>query len=187
MILKISLILVLAFLVLPPWAYAHITKSDGPMSVMLHTDPDDEPIGGTPTLFHVLFRTRDTNFSIENCDCLLYVGPYADKDLLEKRGHQIAITPALKEKSGSRVYALPYTFPDRKGVYAVIITGSPKEGSEFEPFRIEFSERVARTSGVDTLSNSWLTYSIIVLGGSLLICLTFLGARRFGTKRPIKK
>lgn len=157
------------------------------MSVMLHTDPDHDPIGGVPTLFHVLFRTKNSDFSIEKCNCALYVGPYADRTELEEKGHRIAITPDLKEKSGSRVYGLPYTFPNKKGVYAIIITGTPTEGAAFEPFRLEYSERVARTSGVDILANPWLTYGMILVGGSLLICLTWFGVRRFSTKRPIKK
>lgn len=173
-------LLLLTFFPVP--ALAHVTKADGDMKVMVHMDPDDEPIAGPPTTLHFLFRHAKTGFEMENCDCTVRIAPYKDLADIETKGDLIRLNETMREASGSRVYAITQSFPS-KAVYAIVVEGKPLDTTAFAPFSITFDKRVDRSKSVlTTPSTIPIGHVMIGAGLVLLIALVWQFSRR---QRPV--
>ncbi len=120
---------------------AHQIKSDGSMSVLLHSDPNDDPYAGSPAILYFTFTDKNKLFSMEECNCKVMLAPYDDLDQINEKG----ILTEFNSDTIGRVhgsYSLDYVFP-RRDVYAIVVEGEPREGASFEPFRIDFALRIA--------------------------------------------
>jgi hypothetical protein len=159
----------LALLTAPTPTLAHVTKSDGDMKVMMHLDPDDEPLAGSSTKLHLLFRHAQQSFELSNCDCAVWIAPYKDLASIEATGTHIPLSEDMREASDSRVYATTTTFPTR-GIYALVVEGTPREESAFKPFRVVFDTRVDQESSavLKTPSTLPLPYGMLAAGLVLL-------------------
>ncbi|MEJ0021877.1 MAG: hypothetical protein WDN47_04890 [Candidatus Doudnabacteria bacterium] len=133
---------------------AHVFKTDGSITVLMHANPDDDPIAGQPA--SLLFGITDTanKFDPANCDCKVSISDKS-KQLLDESLLRIAgAAPSL--------YALtiPFTFPER-AVYSIVVTGAPKTAGAFQNFQVEYDLRVDRTAGnteAGSFTNHWLLY-----------------------------
>jgi hypothetical protein len=109
---------------------AHEYQYHGEVSVLLHSDPDDNPWAGEPARMYFFFK----NLPAETCDCTVAIFEGEEKITEEKPG-------VLNDASyGSNVLYLDYAFP-RLGVYRVTLEAKP-EGAE--PFQLNYTMRIER-------------------------------------------
>lgn len=117
-------------------AYAHVLKTDGNIGAVIHIDPEDDPIAGSPTNFYFEFKDREGRFKINDCDCKLSV--------LEN-GNELLSQPLVEsdENNDSNSAIVSFTFPE-KSVYVVRMSGSAKDGTSFQNFSLSYDIRVER-------------------------------------------
>lgn len=154
---------------------AHETKYAGDIGVLLHTEPDDSPITEEPAQLYFAFTDGDESFTLSSCNCTVRIEQ--DENLLE--------TGALRQADasyGSNVGYFDFIFPT-KGVYQVILIGSPLEPSSYHDFEIAYDLRVERDNPHTINESSQLgriqlninaiiyTCGILTAGGILIIGL----------------
>ncbi len=154
-------------------AEAHQIKNDGSMSVMLHSDPNDDPYAGLPATLYFTFTDKDKQFVLEDCDCRVYIAPYSNLPAIEEKG----FFRDLNSKDIARVYgsySFEYVFP-RKDVYAVVVEGEPKEGAHFDPFEIVFDLRIAKGENLPLpLPTSYFDSGFFPMAALATLLLIFL-------------
>lgn len=165
---KMLTILFIFFLSNPGSAFAHILQVDGDIGVILHINPEDDPIAGEPSHFHFDFTDTKDQFRPEKCLCTIDIYTGENKLFSFKLDEN-------EPDRGKNGISFAYTFP-KKAIYKVVLVGSPKELNGFQPFSLSYDVRVGRDSTghnphTDTLDNS-PAVTVTALGGSL----TFLTA-----------
>ncbi|MFI5240567.1 MAG: hypothetical protein ACHQUB_02570 [Candidatus Saccharimonadia bacterium] len=145
----------------PLSAHAHTFRSDGPIRVLLHVDPDDTPIAGDASRLD-FFLFDDTNkFQAKNCNCHLLV-TLGNKVILDKSTFNDQ--NALDDNSFD-----PIVFP-ALGTYTIKLTGQPLSGNSFHAFTLNFFQRV---DSIDTKTNSIIIWLIAGLTG-IIVMLTLI-------------
>jgi hypothetical protein len=134
-------------------AGAHMLKTDGDIGVLMHVDPNDEPVAREPATFFFEIKDRSGHFSGAECDCRL-------KILREDR--QIADQPAQAGQTG---VAAKFSFPEA-GMYRVELNGAPVAQGRFARFSVPFDLRVER-SGAPGSSRLWLALAVVAGAGLL--------------------
>jgi hypothetical protein len=150
------LLIFLAFGFFKP-ALAHEYQTDGTITVLLHTNPDDDPVVAEPA--SLFFQVTDTagRFDAAKCDCSVTISD---------QGKQL-FSDSLLRIDGASIYGftIPFTFP-QKAVYGVVVTGKPKTLGAFQSFQVQFALRVDRTSGNTAAANlpgHWLVYLFLIV------------------------
>ncbi len=168
---SILCVFVLFFVSLP--AEAHQIKTDGSMSVMLHSDPNDDPYAGEPAILYFTFTDKDKKFRMEACDCRAYVAPYDQLPEIKDKG----FLQALDSSDIARVYgsySFEYVFP-RRDLYAVVVEGNPREEALFAPFRIIFDLRIAKGEDLTVPPpDSFFDSSFFLMAALTTLLLIFL-------------
>jgi hypothetical protein len=107
-------------------ASAHVLKVDGTIGAVLHVEPDDDPVAGTPSKLELEFDDTTGTFKMSNCICKIEIRQsgknVASKDMVaggETEGH------------------LSYTF-QKAGEYSVLATGTPKQPGDFQKFSLRY-------------------------------------------------
>lgn len=138
-----KVLLLLFFLATPALVSAHFLAMSGDIGAVLHTNPDDDPIAGLPTVFYIDIKQRSSAFDLANCDC----------SVILSQGNTSLYSQALTLPS------FTYTLP-AKGVYGFDLKGSPIKGALFKPFTLHWDIRADRTSSVSiaALQPEWLTW-----------------------------
>lgn len=116
-------------------AQAHELKSDGSISVLLHINPDDDPVAGQPSELLFLISDKNKKFKAEECDC---------KATVIDNNEMVFSSSLFKGKTSYRgifAPAIPYTFP-RKGMYTVKLVGKPKNTDGFQSFSLSYDIRI---------------------------------------------
>lgn len=114
-------------------AYAHQLQSDGSVHVIMHINPDDNPITGKQsTLVFYVFDDQE-NFSGTHCDC--NVGITMDGTSLLSKPINIG------DNGFNHVGELPFNFP-MLGDYQINFSGKPIDGTSFQTFNLSFTESV---------------------------------------------
>lgn len=149
------LVAVIALALLASTAGAHMLKTDGDIGVLMHVDPNDEPLAREPATFYFEIKDRSGRFSAARCDCRLRV-------LVQ--GRQLAEQSA---QADGAALASAYTFAEG-GVYRVELRGAPTGDAGFAAFSVPFDVRVER-NGADGAESprAWRTL-LAVLGAGLL-------------------
>ncbi|MEO8065584.1 MAG: hypothetical protein ABI643_01865 [Candidatus Doudnabacteria bacterium] len=162
-------------------ASAHLYETDGSVTVLLHSNPDDDPIvGAAAALF---FQIDDTanRFDQAQCDCSVEIS---------KQGKKL-FSSSLLRIGGASIYAytVPFTFPE-KAVYSIVVTGKPKESELFQDFQVKYDLRVDRDQGQEatpatnsTSGRSAKLIAIIAVGFVVLAGLVIF----FKSKRKSKQ
>ena len=133
---KVAVILLMLF-GLVGQARAHSFLTDRDITVLLHTNPDDDPIVGQPAAVLLQVTDSTNKYSSSKCDCEISIA----------EGNKVLFAGPLLYIVGASVYDLtaPFTFPE-KAVYQITVTGKPKVVGEFQDFRVEYDLRVDRGS-----------------------------------------
>lgn len=124
----------LALLLVSAPALAHDLVRDGNVGALLHLEPDDAPAARAPTRawFEVNGRGAQA-ITLANCVCTLNV--YAGR---AQAGAVSTSLPRLTtEKNRLRADLI---FPV-VGAYTLVLTGQPRSGASFAPFRLEWVVR----------------------------------------------
>lgn len=143
-----------------PSAFAHEWQTFGDLIVLLHSDPDDNPIAREPARLYFYFRDADEAWRVETCGCVVSVST---------RGAEIfsGVPMLLSDESyGSNVLALDYIYPAR-GAYTVRISGTTARN---EPFELRYTARIERESerGTGRLF-FWIVGAVLFLGLGAII------------------
>lgn len=129
----------------PLAASAHVVKSDGQITALLHVNPYDEPFTGRPA--NLVFSVTDASsrFAAADCDCHLTV---------ERDGHRLTdqTLAAKTSEYGPRAFVVPYTF-GASAVYTIRLAGRPR-AAPFQAFALSYIVRVGPppTSGAAGLN-----------------------------------
>lgn len=115
-------------------ASAHEWESDGSITVLMHANPNDNPVAGEPAA--LLFSVNDPTgrFAAGDCRCSVTVSG----------GGRTLVDGPLQPFHGDALlynFSIPLTFPEA-GVYHIVVTGSPEASSTFQSFRVAYDERV---------------------------------------------
>ena len=129
---QLVLIILLFIMAILPSApvNAHVLAADGDIGAVLHINPDDSPVSGSPTNYILSFSDTTNKFKLSECDCRVSVLENG-KSLSSK---SLAATSDLTSSN-------TFTFP-KSDVYTLEITGKPKPHYGFQSFKIDYTVRV---------------------------------------------
>lgn len=153
------LTILLACLLVPGVASAHVLKVDGDIGAVLHINPDDNPTVGESTDYVMSFEDASGRFSLPKCDCMVSI----------VRNGQTLVTKPLAN-SGNEISENHYTFT-KPGVYDMRFTGTPKQSGNFQPFTLDYEVRVT-----DGQANKRPFPVLLWIGIGMAIGLTLLAA-----------
>lgn len=178
-IIKIALLSLTFLFLIPQKVSAHNLQSDGSIGAVLHVDPEDDPIVGSQSSLFFEFKDKNNQFKPQTCDCSF---------LITKEEKEVFRQDLFANSDGSLESAsVSFTFPE-KGVYKIIVTGSPKVAGAFQPFTLKYDLRVAReeelsdnSKGADNKTYSpWIYASLFLI--SIFIVGVFLSKKRESSK-----
>lgn len=130
-----SALWLVASLLVPTVASAHVLQTDGSIGAVLHINPDDNPTSEHPADYVMAFNDDDGHFRLSQCDCTL--------NLLEN--DKLVATQKLKAVSDG-VSENTITFP-APAVYVMRFTGTPIGEATFQPFTLSYNVRVTGEGG----------------------------------------
>ena len=146
-------------------ASAHILKTDGYISAVLHTTPDDNPVSGTPSSLALFFSDRTNKFSLTNCICNLTI--------LEN-GQTVDYQSLAAQQPGYSQN--PFTFPN-PDVYTIKVSGNPKVAKDFQPFELDYIVRVepggSTTNEADKPFSLWIWIGLWGMIGAVLLAAVY--------------
>lgn len=127
----------LAVFVVPAVASAHILKTDGHITTILHTEPDDDSlITGIPSKYTVFFNDDTGKFHLSQCDCTVAI---------TEQQKLLTVQPLAVTSDGISSDNT-FTFP-KPGGYALVVSGMPKTSNSFQPFTITYALQVDAGQG----------------------------------------
>jgi len=155
----LRILFAVACIMLLPAAAAHMLKTDGDIGVLMHVDPDDEPVAREPATFYFEIKDRSGKFSSARCDCRLRVLNEGREVLHEAPAERTA-------QANGAALAAAYTFAEA-GVYRVELHGVPAGDASFTAFSVPFDVRVERNGAGAGSPRVWRALAV-VLGAGLL-------------------
>lgn len=119
---------------------AHIVEVSRDIAATFHLEPDHNPKAGeTATVWFALTRRGGKTVPLSQCDCELFV-----YSIPRTENARPLMQPELKPISAERYREIPGTeiiFP-RVGSYELELTGTAKNGAEFNPFTLTYTVNV---------------------------------------------
>jgi hypothetical protein len=110
---------------------AHVLKAENKIGAILHIEPNDNPVTGEPVKILLSFQDVSKKLLLQNCDCFIeYVA----------NGVTVDKQPLVVSLPQDSLNIFTFTEP---AVYNLIVTGAPKNGSDFSSFELDFTVRVA--------------------------------------------
>jgi len=119
------------FLLAGGTAEAHVLQTDGDIGAVLHINPDDNPVSGTPISYVLSFADTTGRMTLPKCACGITI--------LEN-GHQVARKPLVATAAMQSDDTFTFPKPD---VYILKISGAPKTPGAFQPFTLSYTVRVS--------------------------------------------
>lgn len=159
--LSVALCAVILAIIVGHTASAHVLKVDGTIGAILHINPDDSPVSGSPTSYSILFKDTTNKLDLENCGCHVEI----------TQNNTIVSMSTLHIVDSSDATGA-YTFPS-PGVYSLILIGSPNKESAFQSFKLTYLLRVLPPSGSGSTQPFPLSLGI---GLGLMIMLLLIGS-----------
>ena len=133
---RIGYICVLTCLTNP--VLAHNVKISGDVGATFHIEPNHNPRAGEANqAWFALTRQGGESISLEECECELQV--YSQSQA------QPILSPPLQPISVEQYQGIPgaeIIFPEA-GIYQLEISGAPKSGIDFQPFKLSYNVTVS--------------------------------------------
>ena len=137
---NVGWILFLALFVSP--GYAHEVQLSQDVGATLHIQPNDNPRAGESALaWFALTRKGGRIIPLSQCNCKLAV--YSKP---RSTGSQPLLKPVMTAVSYQRYQGIPganIIFP-KAGNYQLELSGTPKAGASFKPFKLVYTVAVPR-------------------------------------------
>jgi hypothetical protein len=131
--------LLISALIVSP-AAAHTVQVSGDVAATLHVEPNHNPKAGQQArAWFALTRKGGQIISLSQCNCQLAV--YSQP---RTQSSQPLIRPSLKAITAEKYQGIPgaeMVFP-RAGAYELELSGTPKAGAKFRPFRLTYTVTV---------------------------------------------
>lgn len=162
------LLLCLTFFIVPPIASAHFPATDKDIVVVLHVDPDDDPIPTQKAILNFEIVDNKEHFIPQKCNCTLRIS---------EQGREIYITKLSATKYDKPTIwniSVPFTFPKRD-VYRITLTGTPKTPNLFQSFSVGWDFRVNQSAPFLSIQNTKLSQFLLYLSVSLGTLVIFFG------------
>lgn len=141
--------------------YAHELQSEGAIHVIMHLDPDDNPIAGKQSTLVFYVFDKQENFSGAHCDCNVNI-TMDGTNLLSKPIN-------IGDKGYNHVGELPFNFP-MFGDYQINFSGNPIDGSSFQAFNLTFKESVSSSDPPsDPDKPFFIIFGLVILGMAGLV------------------
>jgi hypothetical protein len=123
-----------ASILIVPAVSAHVIEGDGSIAILLHLEPNDDPIIGKAAVAKFTVSDSSNEFAFEKCDCMFSV-THTEQD------GRPEVTPAafLIENKG-RLASFSYVF--KEGDYVLTLAAVPKPGAKFNPFTTVFNVQI---------------------------------------------
>ncbi len=151
-------VLVLAWITLLPHSLsAHEYISNNGIGAVLHIEPDDDPIIGQSATLLYEFSSRNKNFDVRECTCVLTIATAATSSTL------------LLDPVSVYLGRVDTIFPKRDS-YTLTLSGTPKVAGAFNSFTLTDQLPVARAPG-ERAKLSHHFYHLVVAGASILVGL----------------
>lgn len=119
---------------------AHTIKTDSDVGATFHLEPNHNPRAGESSrVWFALTRRGGQSIPLSQCNCQLKVSPQSSAQKAK------VINPPLKAISAEKYQGIPgadLVFPSA-GIYELEISGTPKAGSQFQPFKLTYTVTVA--------------------------------------------
>ncbi len=148
--------------------YAHELQSEGSVHVIMHINPDDNPIAGKQsTLVFYVFDDQE-NFSGTHCAC--NVGVTMDGTKLLSKPINIG------DKGFNHVGELPFSFP-MLGDYQINFSGKPIDGSSFQTFNLNYPLAVSQAGRTNNPDKPFFIGAAVL--GLAMIGLVIFTVREF--------
>jgi hypothetical protein len=115
---------------------AHQVEIADDVAATLHIEPDDLPKANEPTqVWFILTRRGGKLIPLEDCQCQLTV-ELESRTSSSPSPLEAVLTPRTSQ--GNRgIPEAEITFP-QSGAYKLVLSGTPKPGKSFKPFRLEY-------------------------------------------------
>jgi hypothetical protein len=124
-------------------SFAHNVKNNHGVGGTFHIEPQHNPRAGEPSQAWFALTTKGGKvIPLEDCNCQLEV------NMEEGEKEKTIATPKLQPISTENYQGIPsatITFP-KAGIYELAISGSPKSGSGFSPFELNYEVVVSGNS-----------------------------------------
>lgn len=141
-------------------AHAHYVKTEGPISVLFHIQPNDKPATNQRALIHIYFTDLEKKFNGKNCECTLTIF---------ENGQKLSQKQLFQDTEDLYFSEVPFIFP-RKSIYALEVTGAPINGATFQAFKTSYELRVDTETKM--INNRFYTYPLYI-GGFLFVSFLF--------------
>lgn len=132
--------LLLSVLIATPVA-AHTEKVSGDVGGMLHVEPHDNPRAGQPAQTWIALTRRGGQLiPLAQCNCQMAVYSHP-----HNKSNAPLLKPQLQAVSKERYQNIPgaeVVFP-KAGAYDIEVSGTPKDGASFKPFKLSYTVNVA--------------------------------------------
>lgn len=136
---KIALLFLTTLIAAP--AIAHDVETTQDIGATFHIEPNDAPRANKPQLaWFALTQKGGKVIPLEQCNCKLAV--HAEP---HKEGSPPLLEPPLKDISIKRYKGIPgaeIVFP-KAGAYELELSGTPKAGATFKPFKLSYEVTVS--------------------------------------------
>jgi len=166
-------VIILALLIVagtPLTTSGHELKVDGDISAVMHTDPDDNPVTGSPTKFFIEFKDSANKFSLSKCNCRFSIVQNGTVLSTER----LAVSSKY-ESNGSYTFKNPAT-------YTMRFSGTPKTPGNFQPFILNYRVPVA-DGKPDAQSMPAALWGSIGVGVGLILVASFLTNHHLGKRK----
>lgn len=168
---------VMGLLLLPTASFAHVYATDGPIRVLLHTDPDDNPPTHEQSQLNFYAFDDENKFLGTQCTCAVVVTGNGATILNQKI--------FTDQNAAKNIAAVPIVFP-KLGVYTITLTGQPITGASFHPFTLHYTVRVAQegkvvassASRTSLLVNAGKLVAIYALAAVVIVAIIVMSTRR---------
>ena len=151
-------------------ASAHVLKTDGNISAIMHIDPDDDPVANSVASFFFEFEDKSGKFTPKECNCVFSIA---------ENGKQIYSQDLFQNNSSPNLGSpsVFYSFPE-KNVYQVKVVGNPIAPSGFQPFTLVYVVRVAKDANQQKPASSFnpILVSVPIFVAALILFFLFKNA-----------
>ncbi len=153
---------------LPMAAQAHFIQTDGSMLIMLHANPDDDPIIGQDANLTFYITDSQKKFKLAQCDCQLTIS--LNNTVI------FSTSTVSNNLGGSPVFS--YVF-SQKGIYTIQFIAKPLTSGGFQNFKFSYDMRVDRTVAQAVAAKASVYHLYIILGAILLLIILFFNYKKF--------